>query len=274
MNTIACPKCGKALTISYPSRAVVFCEYCGTKINFNVNVNLNYSKSEHTERIIDEAKIKNAENVNRVIGVFAAPFEAHQKAKEAEKRQEEAWEREQQEAEKLEEEKKRIRKEKIMSNQYSIKEGIIDFLQSRNGKVIILLVIWFTIAFGGLGYLQHKEDMRDHQAKLDSLKQEEIAATRLSMGQASIPDFSSDDDARTFAKNLKDHGFVNVTTEAVSGHKGKQYDIIEVVVDGAPDYSPDTWYPTDTDIVVRYCAETNQGNTVDQIFDRVNDFLS
>ena len=105
MNTIACPKCGKTLTISDPSRAVVFCEYCGTKINFNVNVNLNYSKSEHTERIIDEAKIKNAENVNRVIGVFAAPFEAHQKAKEAEKRQEEAWEREQQEAEKLEEEK-------------------------------------------------------------------------------------------------------------------------------------------------------------------------
>ena len=209
-----------------------------------------------------------------MISVFAAPFEAHQKAKEAEKRQEEAWEREQQEAEKLEEEKKRIRKEKIMSNQYSIKEGIIDFLQSRNGKVIILLVVWFTIAFGGLGYLQHKEDMRDHQAKLDSLKQEEIAATRLSMGQASIPEFSSDDDARTFAKNLKDHGFVNVTTEAVSGHKGEQYEIIEVVVDGAPDYSPDTWYPTDTDIVVRYCAETNQGNTVDQIFDRVNDFLS
>ena len=44
MNTIACPKCGKTLTISDPSRAVVFCEYCGTKINFNVNVNLTESE--------------------------------------------------------------------------------------------------------------------------------------------------------------------------------------------------------------------------------------
>lgn len=274
MNTIVCPKCGKTLTVSDPSRAFVFCEYCGTKINLNINVNLNYSKSEHTERIVDEAKIKNAENVNRIIGVFASPFEAHQRTKAAEKHQEEEWEREQQEAEKLEEEKKRIRKEKIMNNQYSVKEAIVDFLQSKNGKFLIFIALWLAFTLGALGYLQHKEDMRDHQAKLDALKQEEIAATRLTMGQASIPEFSSDDDARTFAKNLKDHGFVNVTTEALSGHKGKQYEIIEVVVDGAPDYNPDTWYPIDADIVVRYCAETNESPTLTGMLDKVTDFLS
>ena len=274
MNTIVCPKCGKTLTVSDPSRAFVFCEYCGTKINLNINVNLNYSKSEHTERIVDEAKIKNAENVNRIIGVFASPFEAHQRTKAAEKRQEEEWEREQQEAEKLEEEKKRIRKEKIMNNQYSVKEAIVDFLQSKNGKFLIFIVLWLAFTLGALGYLQHKEDMHNHQAKLDALKQEEIAATRLTMGQASIPEFSSDDDARTFAKNLKDHGFVNVTTEALSGHKGKQYEIIEVVVDGTPDYNSDTWYPIDTDIVVRYCAETDESPTLTGMLDKVTDFLS
>lgn len=274
MNTIICPKCGKTLTVSDLSRTFVFCEYCGTKINMNVNVNLNYSKSEHTEHIIDEAKIKNAENVNRVIGVFASPFEAHQKAKAAEKRQAEKWEREQQEAEKLEEEKKRIRKEKIMNNQYSAKEAIVDFFQSKNGKMIIFFAVWLALVLCVFGYLQHQEDIRNHQAQLDALKQEEIAATRLSMGQASIPEFSSDDDARTFAKSLKDHGFVNVTAEAVSGRKGKQYEIIEVVVDGAPDYNPNTWYPIDTDIVVRYCAEDNESPTLTGMLDKVTDFLS
>ena len=274
MHTIVCPTCGKTLTVSDPSRTFVFCEYCGTKININVNVNLNYAKSEHTEHIIDEAKIKNAENINRVIGVFASPFEARQKAKEAEKRQEAEWEREQQEAEKLEEEKKRIRKEKIMNNQYSFKEMLIDFAQSETVKFFLGLALIAAIGLGYSAYVSHQNTLRKHQEELNALKQESIAASRLAMGQASIPEFSSDDDARTFVKNLKNRGFVNVSSEAVSGHKGEEYEIIEVVVDGAPDYSPDTWYPTDTDIVVRYCAETNQGNAVDQIFDKVNDFLS
>ena len=274
MNTIVCPKCGKTLTVSDPSRTFVFCEYCGTKINLNVNVNLNYSKSEHTERIVDEAKIKNAENVNRVIGVFASPFEAHQRTKAAEKRQEEEWEREQQEAEKLEEEKKRIRKEKIMNNQYSFKEMLIDFSQSDTVKFFLGLALIGAIGLGFSSYIGYQNAARKHQEELDALKQESIAASRLSMGQASIPEFSSEDDARTFAKNLKDRGFVNVTTEAVSGHRGDEFQIIEVVVDGAPDYSPNTWYPTDTDIVVRYCDETNHGTTADKVLDTVTDFLS
>lgn len=32
MNTIVCPKCGKELTVSDPSRKFIFCRHCGTKI--------------------------------------------------------------------------------------------------------------------------------------------------------------------------------------------------------------------------------------------------
>lgn len=272
--TVICPECGEKLIIADTSRPFVFCQCCGTKIKVNVNVNLNYSKSEHTERIVDVAKIKNAENANRVIGVFAAPIEEYRKAKEAERRQEEKWECEQQEAEKLEEEKKRIRKEKIMNNQYSVKEAVVDFLQSSTGKGILIMAVALVLFLGMMAYADHYTAVQKHRAELDAIKQEEIAATRLSMGQASIPEFSSDDDARTFAKNLKDHGFVNVSTEAVSGHKGKQYEIVEVIVDGAPDYNPDAWYSISTDIVVRYCAETNESPTLTGMLDKVTDFLS
>lgn len=266
MNTIVCPKCGKSLTVADPSRSFVFCQYCGTKININVNYNFSYSKSEHTERIIDEAKSKSADNVNRVINIFAEPIE---KARE-EARREEAEEAEE---ERRQKEAKRIRKEKIMNGQYSAKEAVIDFFQS-DAKYLLLLGIMFLFSLGWLISAEHKSEVRKHQEELNAIKQEEIAASRLSMGQASIPEFSSDDDARTFAKNLKDHGFVNVTTEAVSGHKGKQYEIIEVVVDGAPDYNSNTWYPTDTDIIVRYCAEDNESPTLTGMLDKVTDFLS
>lgn len=278
METVICPDCGKQLTVTDPGRQFMFCEYCGAKINLNVNVNvnLNYSKSEHTERIVDEAKIKSADNVNRVINVFAAPFEEHQKAKERARLEEEEEDRQEAEESKRAAEAKRERKEKIMKGEYSFKEMLVDFAQSDASKFLLWVVFMLVIAFGGSAYIKHSNAERRHQEKLDALAYESAAASHLAMGQASIPDFSSSDDARTFVKNLKERGFVNVTSEAVpdliAGINNKEYEIVEVLVDGAPDYKPDAWYPTDTDIVVRYHTYREGAKEAkDELIDRATD---
>lgn len=300
MATVTCPECGKQLIVSDPERKFMFCEYCGAKVDLHVkvNVNINYTKSEHTEHIVDEAKIKNADNVNRVIGVFATPFEEMHKAKERARLEEEEEDRQEAEEAKRAAEAKRERKEKIMRGEYSFKEMVVDFVQSDGGKLILFVGAWLIISFSWLGHLHNQSEARSHQAKLEALEHEKAAASRLAMGQASIPDFSSSDDARTFVKKLKDSGFVNVTSEAVpdliAGISSKEYEIVEVLVDGAPDYEPDAWYPTDTNIVVRYhtyrdgakeakdelinratdAAKDKANEMIDGVSDKINSVLS
>lgn len=253
MPTVICPECSKQLAVSDMSRKFAICPYCGAqvKININVNYNFNYSKSEHTEHIVDEAKIKNAENVNRVIGVFTAPFEEHRRAQEAQEH------RIQEEQERIRAEQ-RERKEKIMHGQYSFKEMLVDFMQSRQGKGVLCFALAILLSLVMMVWGAWMEENKAHQARLDALEQEKQYAAHLALNQGQIPEFDSSTDARTFVRDAKSHGFVNVTSEAVPdlvfGINNKEYEIIEVLVDGAPDYSPSTWYPLDTDIVVRYHA--------------------
>lgn len=242
MATVTCPDCGKHLIVADPSRQFMFCEYCGAKINLNINVNLSYSKTEHVERVVDEAKVKTANNVGKVIDVVASSIEEQNRRVQEEQERVQAAQHD--------------RKEKIMHGQYSFKEMFVDFAQSRQGKGLMLFTLAMVMAFGMMVWGEHDEKIKAHQAELDALEQEKRAAAHLAINQAQIPEFDSTIDARTFVKNVKSQGFVNVTSEAVPdlilGINNKEYEIIEVLVDGAPDYSPDTWYPTDTDIVVRY----------------------
>ena len=53
MRSFNCSKCGANLTIQDENREFAFCEYCGTKIMLD--------DYRSTHRIIDEAKIKQAE---------------------------------------------------------------------------------------------------------------------------------------------------------------------------------------------------------------------
>lgn len=264
MAIVICPECKKQLAVSDPARKFAICPYCGAQVrlNINVNYNFNYSKSEHTEHIVDEAKIKNADNVNRVIGIFATPFEERRAQKDHERQMEENQQRmlenymrDQQQC--LQEEK-RVRKEKIMSGQYSFKEMLVDLMQSQQVKAILFFCIGVAILLGSLAWGEHEDKLKAHQAELDALEQEKCAAAHLAMNQAQIPEFDFTIDARTFVRDLKSRGFVNVSSEAVQdlvfGIGSKEYEIIEVLVDGAPDYSSTAWYPTDTDIVVRYHA--------------------
>lgn len=55
-ESINCPSCGADLEIK-DGKNIAFCPYCGSKVKYDDGV----ERSEHTERTIDEAKIKEME---------------------------------------------------------------------------------------------------------------------------------------------------------------------------------------------------------------------
>lgn len=98
MAVITCPECGAKLLIEDANAKTIRCASCGAQVHINVSMNYSYSKSEHTEHIIDDAKVKAAENASRVIDIFASPIEERRAKKKAE---EERLQREAEEAERL-----------------------------------------------------------------------------------------------------------------------------------------------------------------------------
>lgn len=273
MSTVTCPKCGRSLVINPNDGDMIFCEYCGTKININVNFNFNYnySKSEHTEHIVDDAKIKAAENVDRVINIFASPIEERRAKKKAE---EERIQREAEEADRIRKEQaardaeeERIYKEWASAQREKharqagrvIAKGINYYHANKKTCLIsAVLIIALLIGGGVYGSVTHKrsQELAVHQAELARLKEEEIAASHLAMGEVKMPDFSEKDDARDVMKKLRDTGFANVVDQPkhdlIFGNNHSQYEIIEVTVDGAPSFETSEWYPLDTEIVVSY----------------------
>ena len=108
MRSCKCPNCGANLKVIDDDREFMFCEYCGTRID------LVDRRTVHTEHIIDEAKIKdaeakikNAENVSRIVNIFAAPVEEKQRQKEFERQRQLEAERREYEREKRKEAERR-----------------------------------------------------------------------------------------------------------------------------------------------------------------------
>ena len=103
---------------------------------------------------------------------------------------------------------------------------------------------------------KREQELAAHQAELARLKDEEIAASHLAMGEVRMPNISMSEDARDVMKKLRDAGFINIVDQPkqdlVLGKNHAQYDIIEITVDGAPSFKTGDWYPLDTEIVVSY----------------------
>lgn len=89
MQTCYCPSCGEKLTIPDTSRSYMFCQHCGTKIDLAPRAaHSTTTKTEHTERYVDEADLQRAKNEDRVIGVFAAETEEYRAQKDHDRRME------------------------------------------------------------------------------------------------------------------------------------------------------------------------------------------
>lgn len=268
-ETIICPACGAQLLAENQNQ--VICPCCGAKVKININVNYNYSKSEHIERIVDEAKSKNADNLSRVINIFATPVEEYRAAKDHQRRMEEQQQRmieenlreaQRQSYENAQRraERARARNEELSRKWNACEKKILKYCRTHQKETLIGIAICVVLlAFGFSAAANHANNSRAlaaHQAELARLKDEEIAASHLAMGEVKMPDFSEDDDARDIIKALKDAGFTNVVDQPkhdlILGNKHSQYEFIEVTVDGAPSFTKGEWYPLDTEIVVSY----------------------
>lgn len=271
--TVTCPKCGAKLLAEDTSVDSATCPYCGAqvRVNLNVNYNFNYSKSEHTEHIVDDAKIKAAENASRVINIFASPFEERRAKKKAE---EERIQREAEEAERLRKEQEvrdaeeaRIYKEWASKQREkharqagrAIAKGI-NYYKANKKKCLIAFALVIALLAGGNIYSsaskKHAQELAAHRAELARLEEERIANSHLAMGEVKMPDISRYGDYRNVAKQLKDAGFINVNAvgkgDLLLGILDTENDIIEITVDGAPEFETDIWYAMDVPIVITY----------------------
>lgn len=268
-ETIICPACGAQLLAENQNQ--VICPCCGAKVKININVNYNYSKSEHIERIVDEAKSKNADNLSRVINIFATPVEEYRAAKDHQRRMEEQQQRmieenlreaQRQSYENAQRraERARARNEELSRKWNACEKKILKYCRTHQKETLIGIAICVVLlAFGFSAAANHANNSRAlaaHQAELARLKDEEIAASHLAMGEVKMPDFSEDDDARDIIKALKDAGFTNVVDQPkhdlILGNKHSKYELIEVTVDGAPSFTKGEWYQLDTEIVISY----------------------
>lgn len=122
------------------------------------------------------------------------------------------------------------------------------------GAVILLVLIGSVV--GITSAIRSGAAAASHKAELDQLKQEQIAASHLALGEALFPDVSTSGDYRVLAKTLRDAGFTNVTTEGagdlIFGWYDTENDIIEVTVDGSPEFKKGAWFSIETPITIEY----------------------
>lgn len=271
--TVTCPECGAKLLAEDTSVDSATCPYCGAqvRVNVNVNYNFNYSKSEHTKHIVDDAKIKAAENASRVIDLFASPIEERRAKKKAEEeriqREAEEAERLRKEQEVLDAEEARVYEEWASSQREkharqagrAIAKGI-NYYKANKKNCLIAFALVIALLVGGNIYSsaskKHAQELAAHRAELARLEEERIANSHLAMGEVKMPDISRYGDYRNVAKQLKDAGFINVDTvgkgDLLLGILDTENDIIEITVDGAPEFETDIWYAMDVPIVITY----------------------
>lgn len=244
MRACKCPNCGSNLNFDDDGREYVFCQFCGTKID------LMDERTIHTEHIYDEARVKNADSIHRIVDIFASPFEDYRR-KKAEKEAREA--REAEEAREAAKAAQAQSQENMEAFETAFIAGLgwcIRFAKTHRSETLA--------AIAGLAVLFALFTGSSHISEVKKQKQaESIAASHTAMGEILYPSGAgSSGDYRNTYKKLKDAGFTNVTAEGAGdlffGILETENDIIEITVDGAPDFEKNTWYPSDTPIVIKY----------------------
>ena len=273
MWSAKCPKCGAKILLEDANAKVVQCVSCGAQVRVNINVNYNYSKSEHTEHIVDDAKIKQAQNVDRVINLFASPIEERRAKKKAE---EERIQREADQAERIckEQEAKDAEEQRAYEEWASAQHEkharqagraiakAINYYRANERKILISVVLIVALlacrgVYDSVNQKQEQE-LAAHQAELARLKDEEIAASHLAMGEVKMPEIEIGmaTDYRIVKQDFENAGFINITAEPVADLTDtttKRYNaVIEVTVDGVPRMNVGDWYKVDVPIVITY----------------------
>lgn len=273
MWSAKCPKCGAKILFEDANAKVIRCASCGAQVRVNINANYNYSKSEHTEHIVDDAKIKQAQNVDRVINLFASPIEERRAKKKAEEEriQREADQaeriRKEQEAKDAEEQRAYEEWASAQHEKHARQAGraiakAINYYRANERKILISVVLIVALlacrgVYDSVNQKQEQE-LAAHQAELARLKDEEIAASHLAMGEVKMPEIEIGmaTDYRIVKQDFENAGFINITVEPVpdlTNTTTKRYNaVIEVTVDGVPRMNVGDWYKVDVPIVITY----------------------
>lgn len=233
MRACKCPNCGSNLNFDDDKREYIFCQYCGAKID------LMDQRTVHTEHIVDDAKIKNAESIHRIVNIFASPFEDYRKKKQ---------EKEAQEAREAKE-----AAEAAEAFETACIVGLawcINFIKHHKEESIAALVAIALLV--SLAFASSQSDARKKAIQADL-----AASSHIAMGEVQYPeDAYTSGDYRNTYKKLKDAGFTNITLDPaedlIFGFLETENDIIEITVDGAPSFEMGEWYPANIPIVISY----------------------
>lgn len=244
MRACKCPNCGSNLAFDDNGREYIFCQFCGTKID------LMDQRTVHTEHIVDDAKIKNAESIHRIVNIFASPFEDYRKKKQDKAEQEAREAEEAAEAARVQAERNREQAEAFKAASITAFAWCIRFVKHHKEESVaglIAVVLLISLASGA-----SRSD-----ARKKAVQAELAASSHMAMGELKFPDDASfSGDYRNIYKALKDAGFTNITLapaeDLIFGFLETENDIIEVTVDGAPSFDEDAWYPADVPIVISY----------------------
>lgn len=262
MRACKCPNCGANLKVSDDDREFMFCEFCGARID------LTDHRTVHTEHIVDDAKIKNAESIHRIVDIFASPFENYRRKKQEKEAQEAREAEKAAEAARIQEEKNREQAEAFKAASASAFAWCAQFVkhhkeESVAGLVAVALII--SLATGA-----SRSDARKKAAQAEA-----AVSSHMAMGELCFPDdVSFTGDYRNTYKALKDAGFTNITLDPaedlIFGFLETENDIIEVTVDGAPSFDEDAWYPADVPIVISYHSFISSASSkVEEVKDAV-----
>lgn len=228
MRVCKCPNCGSNLNFD-DGREYIFCQYCGAKID------LMDQRTVHTEHIVDDAKVKNAESIHRIVDIFVSPFEEHKRKRQEKEAQEAREAEEAAEAARIQEEQNREDTEKFKAASLAAFVWCIQFVRRHKEETIAALIA-ATLLLALFSASARKD------ASKKAREAELVASSHIAMGEIQFPkDVSSYGDYRNTYKTLRDAGFTNITLDPagdlIIGYFDKENDIIEITVDGAPSYN-------------------------------------
>lgn len=272
MRACKCPNCGANLKAD-DDREFMFCEYCGARID------LVDRRTVHTEHIIDEAKIKdaeakiknaeakakNAETFSRIAGVFTSPFEAAHNKRLAE----EARERQLQEEARIQREKAKEAQANFAIFLVASAGNAFRYIGKHPKETLVALAIIIAIGSGASFVGNINADLKAAST-----------AARIETGEVQYPSIDSlTVDYRDIQKALRDAGFTNIALVPVYDLRPTEYyrenRIIELTVDGAPTPKKGDWYASNVPIVIKYHllkeGAVANSSTIDGLRDAASD---
>lgn len=255
MRACKCPNCGANLGFDDDGHEYIYCQFCGTKIDLMDYRTKHVEYTVHSEHIYDEARMKNAESIHRIVDIFASPFEERKRKKQE---QEERIRREEEEAEREAERRREEEKARQQENDEAFDEfasglGIflaycIKYSKAHPQQLIAIAAVILAIFAGG-AYSSHVSEMREAAS----------VSSRIEMGEVQYPYISSTyDDCYDAYDKFIEAGFTNVSLSQVndlnSNESYKENRIIAITVNGLPSDDADDWYPSNAPVVIEYHA--------------------